>query len=190
MLLDRMTTGKTTAVGAATGIVVGLVAITPAAGFVGPAMAMVLGFAAAFPSYYAIMRRPKTRLDDSLDVTAAHGLGGLTGALLTGVFAAAVWGGADGLLSGNARQLLVQAAAAGAVIVYSGAVSWGLLELIRRAMPLRVDSRQEGTGLDVPFHGEEAYTSGEGAILVIPPSGKPLPAAVRGALGRPADSVA
>jgi ammonium transporter, Amt family len=190
MLLDRLTTGKTTAVGAATGIVVGLVAITPAAGYVGPMSAMTLGFVAAFPSYYAIMRRPKTRLDDSLDVAAAHGLGGLTGALMTGVLAAAAWGGADGLLTGNPKQLLIQAVAAGAAVVYSGVVSYLLLELVRRVVPLRVDERQEGTGLDVPLHGEEAYTHGEGAILVIPASGKALPAAVRGALGQPADSVA
>ena len=189
MLLDRLKTGRMTAVGAATGIVVGLVAITPAAGFVGPMSAMVLGFVAAIPSYYAIMWRPKTRLDDSLDVAAAHGLGGLTGALLTGVFAAAAWGGVDGLLTGNPRQLLVQVGAAAAAIVYSGVASYLLLKLVGLVVPLRVDSRQEGTGLDVPLHGEEAYTHGEGAILVMPSSaGKPSP--VAGELGRPAESVA
>ncbi len=190
MLLDRLFTGRMTAVGAATGIVVGLVAITPAAGFVGPMSAMLLGFVAAFPSYFAIMKRPKTRLDDSLDVAAAHGLGGLTGALLTGVFAAAVWGGVDGLLTGNPRQLIVQLVAAAAAIAYSGLASYLLLKLVSLAVPLRVDSRQEGTGLDVPLHGEEAYTHGEGAILVMPSSGRPEPAAAAGDLGRAAESVA
>ena len=188
MLLDRLTTGKMTAVGAATGIVVGLVAITPAAGFVGPMSAMLLGFVAAFPSYFAIMRRPKTRLDDSLDVAAAHGLGGLAGGLLTGVFAAAAWGGVDGLLTGNGRQLLVQAAAALAAIVYSGLASYLLLKLVGLLVPLRVDAREEGTGLDIPLHGEEAYTHGEGAILLLPRSGQPAPAA--GSVGQAAESVA
>ncbi len=190
MLLDRLTTRRMTAVGAATGIVVGLVAITPAAGFVGPMSAMVLGFVAAFPSYFAILKRPRTRLDDSLDVAAAHGLGGLTGALLTGVLATAAWGGVDGLLTGNATQLLIQAAGAVAVIAYSGIGSYLLLKLVALVMPLRVDSRQEGTGLDVPLHGEEAYTHGEGAILVMPNAGKTTPATAAGGLGTPAETVA
>ena len=190
ILLDQLTTGKMTAVGAATGIVVGLVAITPAAGFVGPMSAIVLGFVAAFPSYFAIMKRPKTRLDDSLDVAAAHGLGGLSGALLTGVFAAAVWGGVDGLLAGSPRQLMVQLVACVAAMAYSALASYLLLKLVSLVVPLRVDARQEGTGLDVPLHGEEAYTHGEGAILVMPRSGKPAAAAAGGELAQPAESVA
>ncbi len=190
MLLDRLTTRRMTAVGAATGIVVGLVAITPAAGFVGPMSAMALGFIAAFPSYFAILKRPRTRLDDSLDVAAAHGLGGLTGALLTGVLATAAWGGVDGLLTGNATQVLIQAAGAVAVIAYSGLGSYLLLKLVALVMPLRVDSRQEGTGLDVPLHGEEAYTHGEGAILVMPNAGNASPAPAAGGLGTPAETVA
>ena len=86
-MLDIMRTGKPTAVGAATGIVVGLVAVTPAAGFIGPMSAIVLGFIAAVPSYFGLVMRAKTQLDDSLDVVAAHGVGGTVGALLTGVFA-------------------------------------------------------------------------------------------------------
>jgi len=169
MLLDRLTTRKMTAVGAATGIVVGLVAITPAAGFVSPMAALAIGLIAALPSYVAVMTRPRTRLDDSLDVAAAHGLGGLSGALLTGVFAAAAWGGADGLFTGNPRQLLIQLAAVAAVALYSGGASWALLKLVGLAIPLRVEAGQEGTGLDVPLHGEEAYSHGEGAILIMPP---------------------
>jgi Amt family ammonium transporter len=177
MALDRLRTRKTTAVGAATGIVVGLVAITPAAGFIGPMSAIVLGAVAAFPSYYAILYRSRTRLDDSLDVTAAHGVGGLVGALLTGVLASAVWGGKNGLFTGDPAQVARQAAAVGATLLYSGTASFALLKLIGALVPLRAERRQEGLGLDVPQHGEEAYTSGEGAILLLPDMGTALPTA-------------
>jgi len=168
MLLEARHAGKPTAVGVATGAVVGLVAVTPAAGFVGPMAALALGAVAAIPSYFAIVRRSRSRLDDSLDVAAAHGVGGLVGALLTGVLARAVWGGADGLLAGNPGQLLSQAVAVGASLAYSGVVSWGILEGLALFGPLRVDERREGIGLDVTLHGEEAYGTGEGAILVLP----------------------
>jgi Amt family ammonium transporter len=170
MVLDLWRTGRVTAVGGATGIVVGLVAITPAAGFVGPMAALLIGSLAAFPSYYAILRLSRTRADDSLDVAAAHGVGGLVGALLTGVFATAAWGGSDGLLSGNPRQLLIQAVGIAAALAYSGVVSFGLLKLIGAFVPLRAADRIEGVGLDVAEHGEEAYTTGEGAILLLPDS--------------------
>ena len=103
VLLDYFRTGRATAVGGATGIVIGLVAITPAAGFVSPMSALLLGAIAAFPSYFAIVWRSRTRLDDSLDVFAGHGIGGITGALLTGVFASKAWNpaGTDGLLGGQ-----------------------------------------------------------------------------------------
>jgi ammonium transporter, Amt family len=168
-MLDLARTGRATAVGAATAMVVGLVAITPAAGFVGPMAAIVLGGVAAFPSYYALLWRARTRVDDSLDVVAAHGLGGTVGALLTGVLASKAWNGTvDGLLYGNPRQLGIQAAAALAAVAYSAVMTFVLLKLVALAMPLRVDARSEGLGLDVTQHGEEAYASGEGAILVLP----------------------
>src|SRR5687768_10275067 len=130
-MLDYMRLGKPTAVGAATGIVVGLVAVTPAAGFIGPMSAIILGAVAAVPSYFALVWRTKTALDDSLDVVAAHGVGGTVGALLTGVFAQkALNGVADGLLFGNPAQLGIQATAVAAAIVYSGAVSFLLLKAI------------------------------------------------------------
>jgi Amt family ammonium transporter len=152
-------------VGAATGIVVGLVAITPAAGFVSPLSAMVLGAVAAFPSYFGLLWRARTRLDDSLDVVAAHGLGGTVGALLTGVLASQAW---NGTVDGGVKQLGIQALAALAAIAYSGAATWGLLKLISLVTPLRAAARDEGLGLDVSQHGEEAYARGEGAILVLP----------------------
>ena len=168
-LLDLARSGRVTAVGAATAAVVGLVAITPAAGFVSPISALLLGGVAAFPSYFALLYRARTRLDDSLDVVAAHGLGGTVGALLTGVLAQKVWNGtADGLLFGNPRQLAVQAVSVLAVALYSGVATFGLLRLVGAFAPIRAAARDEGLGLDVTQHGEEAYARGEGAILVLP----------------------
>ena len=173
-LLDLARTGRATAVGAATAIVVGLVAVTPAAGLVSPVSAILLGGIAAFPSYYALLWRARTRLDDALDVVAAHGLGGTVGALLTGVLAQKAWNGtADGALFGNPRQLAVQALSVLAVLAYSGAATFGLLKLVGAFAPLRALGREEGIGLDVTQHGEEAYSRGEGAILVLPDASVP-----------------
>jgi Amt family ammonium transporter len=178
-VLDLVRSGRVTAVGAATGIVVGLVAITPAAGFVSPLSAIVLGAIAAFPSYYTLVWRARTRVDDSLDVVAAHGVGGTVGALLTGVLAQKSWNGvADGLLFGNPRQLAIQAAGVAAALLYSGVMTFGILKLIGAVAALRVSARDEGLGLDVTQHGEEAYTSGEGAILVTPEDGGEAPVPV------------
>lgn len=168
LLLDLWRTGKATAVGAATGTVVGLVAITPAAGFIGPMAALVLGALAVVPSYFAILRRSVSRLDDSLDVVAAHGIGGLFGALLVGVLAREAWGGANGWIGGNPAQLGIQALSLVAVALYAGLMTVGLLKLLALFAPLRVGSSEEGRGLDVPLHGEEATSSGEGAVLLIP----------------------
>ena len=171
-LLDLKRSGRATAVGAATAIVVGLVAVTPAAGFISPLSAILLGAVAAFPSYYALLWRARTRLDDSLDVVAAHGVGGTVGALLTGILAQKSWNGvADGVLFGNPRQIAIQAAAVGATIVYSAAMTWGILKALALFAPIRAASREEGLGLDVTQHGEEAYARGEGAILVLHESG-------------------
>jgi Amt family ammonium transporter len=168
-LLDLRRNGKATAVGAATAIVVGLVAVTPAAGLVSPISALLLGAVAAFPSYYGLLWRARTRLDDSLDVVAAHGLGGTVGALLTGVLAQKAWSGAaDGLLFGNPRQLAVQGVAVLAALLYSAAMTAGILKLLALAVPLRAQAREEGLGLDVSQHGEEAYARDEGAILLLP----------------------
>jgi ammonium transporter, Amt family len=174
MLLDLYRGGKATAVGAGTGIVVGLVAITPAAGFVAPASALAIGALAAVPSYFLILYRSRTRLDDSLDVFAAHGTGGVVGALLTGVFAQASWGGTDGLLFGNPMLVAKQAAAIAGAAAYSGVVTFGILRLIAVVSPLRLPARQEGVGLDLAEHGEEAYARGDGAVLVLPTSSNPL----------------
>jgi Amt family ammonium transporter len=173
VLLDYFRTGRATAVGGATGIVIGLVAITPAAGFISPASALVLGALAAFPSYFAIVARSRTRLDDSLDVFAGHGIGGIVGALLTGVFAAKAWNpaGSDGLLAGNPGQLGVQALGVVSAIGYSALATFVILKLLGLVTALRPVARAEGLGLDVTQHGEEAYSTGEGSILVMPDAG-------------------
>jgi ammonium transporter, Amt family len=166
-LLDILRTKKTTAVGAATAIVVGLVAITPAAGFVSPVSAIVIGGIAAAPSYFALLWRARTRLDDSLDVISAHGVGGIVGALLTGVFAQRVWNGtADGALFGNLSQLGIQFVAVLVTLVYSAVGTFVILKLVGVTSTLRATGKEEGIGMDVTQHGEEAYSRGEGAILV------------------------
>jgi Amt family ammonium transporter len=171
-LVDLARTGRATAVGAATAIVVGLVAVTPAAGFVSPISAISIGAVAAIPSYFALLWRARTRVDDSLDVVAAHGVGGTVGALLTGVLAQKSWNGvADGLLFGNPRQLAVQVVGILATIAFSAAGTFAIIKLVRLLAPVRATARDEGLGLDVTQHGEEAYSRGEGAILVLPDAG-------------------
>jgi ammonium transporter, Amt family len=161
--LDLMRSGKPTAVGAATAIVVGLVAITPAAGFISPMNAIFLGAIAAVPSYLGLIIRVKTSLDDSLDVVAAHGIGGTVGAILTGVFAEKSLNGVfDGAIAGNPGQVGIQAVAVLTAIVYSGAISFILLKVISLFVPLRATAADEATGLDVTMHGEEAYLHGAG----------------------------
>ena len=177
--LDAIRSGRPTAVGAATAIVVGLVAVTPAAGFISPMSAIVLGAVAAVPSYFVLVWRAKTSLDDSLDVVAAHGVGGTVGALLTGVFAEkALNGVADGLLFGNPVQLAIQGAAILAAIVYSGLMSFALLKLISLVVPLRASVDDESGGLDISLHGEDAYPHSEGSMgpspVMLKEAGSPL----------------
>jgi Amt family ammonium transporter len=167
MALDARRTGRATAVGAATALVVGLVVITPAAGYVSPLSALAMGALGAVPSYYAILWRARTRLDDSLDVLAGHGVGGVSGALLTGVFAAASWGGSSGALFGHPAQLGVQAIGVAATLTYAAVMTFLLLKLVGALLPLRAETRAQGMGMDITEHGEEAYTHGEGAVLVM-----------------------
>src|SRR3954466_2531673 len=171
-VLDLVRGGRITAVGAATAIIVGCVGITPAAGFVSPAWAMVLGAVAAVPSYLVIVWRTRTRVDETLDVLAAHGVAGFTGILFIGIFANEGWNGvADGLFYGNASQLGDQALAALAGPVYAFCATFVLLKAIGLVMPLRSEVHEESLGMDVTHHGEEAYATGEGAILVTPEAG-------------------
>lgn len=167
-VLDYIRGRKVTAVGAATAIIVGCVGITPAAGFISPTWAMALGVIAAIPSYLVILWRAGTRLDETLDVLGAHGIAGLTGILFIGLVAQQPWNGvADGLFYGNASQLGWQAIAGLVTPVYAFVMTFALLKLVGRLMPLRVSEREEAIGLDLVEHGEEAYATGEGAILMI-----------------------
>jgi ammonium transporter, Amt family len=170
--LDLMRGRKVTGVGAATAIIVGCVGITPAGGYVSPGYAIALGFLVALPVYAVIVWRPRTRVDETLDVLAAHGIAGFTGILFIGFFAQASWNGvSDGLVYGNAAQLGDQALAALAAPLYAFGATFLLLKAMALVMPLRVSEREEALGLDVTQHGEEAYVTGEGAILVSPEAG-------------------
>jgi len=151
--------GRATAVGAATGAVVGLVAITPAAGFVTPVGALAIGVLSAPLSFLALHVRAKSRVDDTLDVFACHGVAGISGAILTGVFATTTVNpdGANGALYGNMSLLWVQAVAVVATMLFAGVASVALLSLVRAIMPVRVPVSAEVMGIDLSEHGEEAY---------------------------------
>jgi Amt family ammonium transporter len=169
MLLDLRLNGRVTAIGAATAIVVGCVAITPAGGYISPMWALTLGALAAIPSYLVIAYRPRTRLDETLDVLAAHGLAGLTGIVTIGLVAEVGWNGvSNGALYGDAKQLLWQVIAALVAPAYAFGMTFVMLKVLGAFMPLRVSDTQESLGLDIQEHGEEAYSSAEGAILVVP----------------------
>jgi Amt family ammonium transporter len=167
--LDLMRGRKVTAIGAATAIIVGCVLITPAGGFVSPGWAMLLGALGAIPSYAIIVWRTRTRVDETLDVLAAHGTAGLFGILFIGFFAQEAWNGvSDGLFYGNAAQLWDQVLAVLAAPAYAFVATFILLKAIGAVMPLRATDREEAMGMDVVQHGEEAYVTGEGAILLLP----------------------
>jgi Amt family ammonium transporter len=180
--LDLMRTGKATAVGGATGLVVGLVAITPAAGYVTAPASLVIGALGVFVSYTAIQIRAKSRLDDSLDVFSCHGLAGVAGALLTGVFAtkAANPAGGNGLLYGNPGQLGVQLVAILAAIAISVVGTVIFMTILKATVGIKADVRDQLSGLDISEHGEEAYfgdvggttspglSLGEGVIVSAP----------------------
>ncbi|MFO0428956.1 MAG: ammonium transporter [Planctomyces sp.] len=161
-LVEWITRGKPTLLGASSGAVAGLVCITPAAGFVNPMPALLMGVAAGlFCSYACMVLKPKFGYDDSLDAFGVHGLGGTLGAILTGVFATrAVWdigaGKTLGLLEGG-PVLTAQLIAAGITIVYSVVVSFILLKVIGAVVGLRVTAEEEQIGLDVTQHGEDGY---------------------------------
>jgi Amt family ammonium transporter len=175
--------GRPTTVGAATGAVAGLVAITPASGYVRPWAALLIGFAAGAVCELAVGLKYRLRYDDALDVVAVHGVGGALGALLTGVFATTAVNpaGAQGLLYGNPWQVGRQAAAVGVTVLWSFLVSLVILKLLERVMALRVSEEDEVAGLDFSQHAEAGYTLAEyGAAatpLAAPPAAPtPIPA--------------
>ena len=160
MLMDWLLKGKPSAVGMAVGAVVGLVVITPASGFVGPTAALIMGFIGGIISnLVASWRSGRSRIDDTLDVFACHGVGGIWGAIGTGIFASATVGGATGLIYGGAgvHLFLAQLAAVAIVVPFSFFGSYALLKLVNVFSPLRVSEEAEDAGLDLSEHGEEAY---------------------------------
>jgi ammonium transporter, Amt family len=152
--------GKPTVLGAASGAVAGLVAITPASGFVGPLSALVIGAIGGVLCFLACNLKTRLGYDDSLDVVGVHCVGGTTGALLTGLFAskAVNSAGADGLLFGNPAQFITQLIAVVTTLVYCFVVAFILLKIVDALMGLRVEEEEELAGLDLSQHGENAYT--------------------------------
>ena len=145
--------------GAAAGAVAGLVAITPASGFVNVMGAIVIGFGAGVFCYIAIQLRERIKVDDALDVWAVHGIGGTWGALATGLFATIAINStaANGLFYGNPHQMLVQFLAVGASWIYSAVGTFVILKVVNFFVPLRVEEKEEALGLDISQHGEPAY---------------------------------
>jgi Amt family ammonium transporter len=160
VIVEWIFRGKPTTLGAASGAVAGLVAITPAAGFVGPMSAILIGLGAGFLCYLAVLAKPKLGYDDSLDVVGVHGVGGVWGALATGLFAckAVNPAGADGLFFGNPAQLGIQFVAVLTTLAYSFIISWILLKIVDAVMGLRVDKADEVAGLDITEHQEAGYS--------------------------------
>ena len=149
---------KVSVVGAACGAVAGLVAITPASGFVTVGGALIIGLVAGGLCYSATLLRARSKVDDALDVFAVHGVGGMFGAVATGVFAtAAVQEAYSGLIDGNAQQVLIQLVAVVAVIAYAVVATFIIIKLVDVILGIRVPSTQEETGLDIAVHGEAAY---------------------------------
>ena len=162
LLVEWLNAGKPKFVGLLTGSVAGLATITPAAGFVSPASAALIGILAGIICYYAVALKNKLGWDDALDVWGVHGVGGFIGILFLGLFASKVWNpaGTDGLLLGGAGFFGKQCAAVAISSVWAFIFTWGMLWLINKITPVRVEASHESTGLDTGLHGEEAYPQG------------------------------
>lgn len=163
MFVDWFAKEKPTLLGAASGAVAGLVAITPASGYVGPLSAIAIGAAAGIVCSLAVTWRARKGVDDALDAFGVHGVGGTIGAILTGVFASAYLNpaiaGNEGIIHGGFRLIFVQILAVTVTIIYACAVSWLLLKVLDSTMGLRVTHEEEEMGLDLTQHGESAYAS-------------------------------
>ena len=161
MFAEWFVSGKPTTLGFASGAVAGLVAITPAAGFVSPLWAVVIGIAAGVICYSALRIKFRFNFDDSLDVVAVHLVGGIVGALLLGLFAEKAIGGVDGLFFGNPLQLLQQLAAVGIAFGYSFVLSYAIAYILNRTMGIRVSEEEERQGLDLTLHDEQSWVLAE-----------------------------
>jgi len=159
-LVEWIKQGKPTALGVASGLVAGLVVITPAAGYVGPTSAVLMGLISGPVCYGAVMLKGKLGYDDALDAFGIHGVGGALGAVLTGVLASAAWGETDGLIAGNSELFVENVIGVLAAAAYSAVVTFVLLKAIDATIGLRVSSDEESEGLDTNLHGEEGYHMG------------------------------
>jgi Amt family ammonium transporter len=158
-LMDWIFHRTPSTIGIATGAVAGLVAITPAAGFVGIGGALAIGLIVSLVCFFAVsVIKPRLGYDDTLDAFGVHGVGGIIGALATGIFATpAIQSAYSGLLAGNPKQLLIQLLATVTTLVYSGVLTFVLFKIIDKTTGIRVDDRIEEEGLDIYEHGESAY---------------------------------
>ena len=159
LLIAYWKTGKMSSVGAASGAVAGLVAITPASGFVGPLGALAIGFGAGVLCYGAVLLRGRLKIDDALEVFAVHGVGGIWGAMATGIFAVAVIGGTKGVVEGNPSQMVTQLIAVVTTMGYSFVGTFIILKVLDLipGLGLRADDTEQDQGLDVALHGERGY---------------------------------
>ncbi|HMB30256.1 MAG TPA: ammonium transporter [Desulfohalobiaceae bacterium] len=159
LIVEKIHRGKPTTLGAASGSVAGLVAITPAAGFVGPISALIIGICAGLVCYCGVLLKEKLAYDDSLDVVGIHGLGGIWGALATGLFASTAInsGGADGLFAGNPAQLGIQAISILATCLFTFVATFIILKFLDKTIGLRVSQEEEEQGLDLSLHSETGY---------------------------------
>jgi Amt family ammonium transporter len=153
-MLAAWAMGKPSSLGLISGAVAGLVAITPASGFVGPMAAIFIGGFAGLLCYGALLFRVRRGLDESLDAWAVHGMGGFWGAIATGIFATAAIGGVDGLIYGNTDQFLIQLLDASVAMIYAFVMTYILAVIIDKTMGLRVTEEEEYVGLDISQHGE------------------------------------
>ena len=161
LILEATLRGKPTAVGAATGAVAGLVGITPAAGFVTPIAAILIGFITSVVCFFAVSFKHKLQIDDALDTYPIHGVGGTIGAILTAIFATTEVnvGGKDGVLRGNFGELFVELGAIALAYIIAAVGTWIILKIIAATVGLRVPDQTEDQGLDINEHGEEGYNS-------------------------------
>jgi Amt family ammonium transporter len=166
LMMDWMTSKKPKFVGLLTGAVAALAAVTPAAGYVSPATACLIGVAAGVVCFYAVALKNKLKWDDALDVWGVHGVGGYLGIVMLGIFASTAWNpssGIDGLLRGNSHFFLVQLGAVSISSVWAFVFTLGMLWLINKITPVKVSEAEEEAGLDHSLHGEKAYVIAESA---------------------------
>ena len=159
LLMDWMSSKKPKFLGLLTGAVAGLATITPAAGYVSPTTAVIIGVVAGIVCWYAVSLKNKLKLDDALDVWGVHGVGGLIGVILLGVFASTAFNpaGTDGLIAGNSKFFLIQLIAVVISSVWAFSFTYGMLWLIDKITPVKVETAQQQSGLDEFLHGEQAY---------------------------------